>query len=173
MYYVLVQETGEYSSMDYKVIEVHTTMEDALNSKEFYIKRMELKNKIATLYGRFYDHKEYLIFEVNQKEPIVSIKEELQKLEKHYEKKLIEATAWKKEFDLQKEIEKNIRETQEIQSQKEIIDSFMNWWDDKNDPYFEEKKAAKIRELKTVLQPYLLKTNNQNTIKWFKQQNIF
>lgn len=172
MYYVLVKEVGEYSGMDYEPIEVHTTMEDAIKSQDFYIKKMELKNKIATLYGRCCSHKEYLIFEVNHKDPIVSIETELQTLEQSYEEELALATAWKKEFDLQKEIETKIRETERIQSQKESINAFMNWWDHENDPYFKEKKAAKIRDIKTVLQPYLLHTNDQKVMDWFKKRHI-
>lgn len=172
MYYVLVEEIGEYSSMDYKPFEVYTTMEDAIKSQDIYVKKMELKNKIATLYGRCCSHKEYLIFEVNHKDPIVSIDKEIQILEQHYEEELAKAMAWKKEFDLQKEIETKIRETERIQSQKESIDAFIHWWDHENDPYFNEKKTAKIRDIKTVLQPYLLYTNDQKVMDWFKQHHI-
>lgn len=171
-YYVLVRELNDYSYSDYNVVGVYRTRNDAETFKKLREKEQEYKNDIASCKADWMDYGTYVIHEVEEENTNICLEEELRNLEKMYHDEMKHAKAWKKEFDRQKKIEEEEYQKKVLQDQKERVYAFMEWWDNGNDPWFQEKKQARIREIKDTLRSYIYKTKDSAVYEWVIQKGI-
>ena len=157
--YVLVEETGEYSSFAYDIHSYYHTMEDAENAKELIELEIQYKNELARVNGKWVDQRDFVIHQVVLGAKITSeeLREKRNNAEMEY-KPLIEAA--KKAKD-QKRMEKQIQEEIDLKVKlaeaKIDVDNFVEWYNTRGDgdAFFDNKLPARIREIKNVFQWYL------------------
>jgi len=173
MYYVLVKEIGEYNSLKHEPIGVYKTFEDAENSKQLYITEDIYLNRISTLYRKFYDVSNFIIFKVNEHDSISRhFEDELNNLIKKYETKLVEAIKWREQYDNDKLMEGRIESDKILQIQKRNIYNFIDKWENCNDDDFQDEKYTKVKILEQSLPSYLKQTNDMYVWDWVRKYNI-
>jgi hypothetical protein len=171
MYYVLVKETGEYSSLQYEPIEVFKNLEDAENGKQLYITEDIYLNKISTLRRKPYYTSNFIIFQVNERNSL-NFEDELSNLINKYDTELAEATVWREQYNNDRLMEAKKEQEDILQIQKRNIYNFIDKWENCNDDDFQDKKYAKIKILEQSLPSYLKQTNDIYVWDWVRKYHI-
>lgn len=174
--FVVIKETGEYSSMDYMPIAVFKNSDDAYTYQSLKEYEAELLNQIAEMR---LERRDYPTFEVMEVPEITfdtgySLEIEMAKLDDMYKVDLESATEWRKEYDLKVADAELQRKRAETEIQRIHVYTFIDWWNagSGGDAFFEEKKTARFRDVKKDLQGYLLSTADDKVLSWMRQNNI-
>ena len=171
MYYVLIKETGEYSSFKYEPIEIYKTLEDAENGKQLHITEDFYLDKISTLRRKLYHISNFVIFQVNEKK-YLNFEDELSNLKNKYENELAAATAWREQYNNDRLMEAKKELEEILQIQKRNIYNFIDKWENCNDADFQDKKYAKVKILEQSLPSYLKQTNDKYVWDWVRKYHI-
>lgn len=174
--FVVVKETGEYSSMDYRVLAVCATLDDAVKYQGIQEYKASLLDKIAALRLERRDVPRFEIMEVPDilPESMDSLEVELNKLDELYKHDLDAAKEWREAYDRDREAAVIQRKKEDTERQRAVVYGFMEWWNagTTGDAFFHEKKLARFREIKKDFQAYLLTTGDEVVLAWMRENNV-
>jgi hypothetical protein len=168
--YVLVKEMGEYSGFSYEIIAYYDNIVEA----DYAVKKLEYENKLkkelARLTGQWTEQCDYMIEEIKDGKTLIDIQTEeqfrieKQKIDAFYKVKLEEATLEKTKI----EKEKDLRKQHLKDLEKQEVLAFWEWWNHGSaDPFFDDKKQAKIRDILPKVKGYLI--NGDSDIILYRQ----
>lgn len=171
--YVVIKECGEYSYFHYEIIGYFTNEEQAKYAVELLEYEKSLQAELDTINCGWRESCEYIIQTVSDGSEMLNIQDkdalcrEKEKLQDTYKDKIEQA----KQNRAIKEKHKMEHDKKVKQERKEYVLEFWEWWNKGKeiDPYFDEKKQAKIREILPIMFKYLGEEYHSREMgEWFK-----
>jgi hypothetical protein len=163
--YLVVKETGEYSSYDKKNLTYFTSYEDA----EEFVKLQEELIKLEDTYS-YRDSTCFLIEVIEKGIPSEESRQQLQTVKNTLQERLQE----KEEQERQKvkEVERLINEATTTEMRE--VYKFMKWFDGgkEKDRFFHEKLSARIRDMRSTLRSYIYTTNDPIVVNWVSKHSM-
>jgi hypothetical protein len=174
--YVVIKETGEYSNFDYVPLAVFKEIDNAYTYQSLKEYEADILNKIAHLRRERWDAPTFEVVELPEIafDSDHSLETEMAKLDEMYKDKLQSAVKWREEYDRKEADNEAQRIRVETERQRMNVYVFIDWWNagGNGDPFFEDKKTARLREVKKDLQGYLLRSADDKVLSWMRENHI-
>lgn len=155
MPFVVVAERGEYSCFNYEVISVYETEQAANDAVRKMERKDELDWMIARQYGKWANEPcTFEIVEVPSNETVDD--SDITELEAELQK----ALEWRKAHDEEKERQKAIEKERHLDSLREQIGEFLEWWDTKRHLADKEKRKTRLGTITHIVKQYMLHRND-------------
>jgi hypothetical protein len=173
MLYVVTEETGEYKPI-VEPIASFRVLEEAEKYKKIREYEENIRQEIDTLRREWGDMKSYEIYKVKDHDGTIDLQRELRQIDSTYGEELSNEISRHTALVRQRQLERHSRDDDLIRYQKAVVNEFMEWWDGgpARDAWFEEKKQAKLRFVRNIVEMYLKKTNDEIVIEWMRTNDF-
>lgn len=163
MIFVLVCESGEYSDVEYEVMNYYDSYEDAHTGQQYYEEETRLTQELVAIHGGYTVPRRYSIIHV------MKGMHDIDQLRKQFAKRIEDAKQIQVDKMIQRTVQQEENRMQLERKMQNDVHAFLDWWES-NDPFFEAKQPAKLRDICSTFYAYTalqMGVKDERAMTWY------